>query len=448
MGTATYLFPGGKMSYSRASMRSTIVMAIAVIGVLLSGTVAQAKPPSRPGAVKNLAAVVTKPAGAYSVAVTWSASTNTTSYALRLTNSSGVVLDSERVTATSWTGLGVAAAGSSVTISITPYNGTRKGPQTSISKTLPDITAPQGSFTVSSTALTGTLTQTSLSDDLSPADAITRTVDWGDGSGLASWSTGSVLQHSYPAQGRYLPSVTLVDLAGNAVTIQVNAMVILDTQAPTGTFSTTPASAWMSYTKVAVTQLGLADDLSPAPQITRSVEWGDGNVTPWTSGTTLSHVYTVAGSYSPTVVLVDEAGNTGHVVASGVTVTQDSLAPALRLRVPATKKAYVASWKVIKGTATDTGTGVKQVRLKAIEKRGATYYSYKAATKRWVKAGTTKSAAWRKATFVIAVPAATGAWKANLKGLKLGTLSISVTARDKVNNTSPARTKSQKLTHA
>lgn len=431
---------------SRALARNAVLMAAVILSLVVGGPAAQAKPPVRPGLVKSLAVSVTKPSSAYRLVATWTASSNTTSYHVKVTNPAGTVLDSDTVTATAWTATATAPSGSVVTVTVTPYNGTRRGRPAQLSKTLPDLTAPTGSFVVSEVGFVGTVTQDALSDDVSSADAITRSIDWGDGSAVQAWTTGTAIDHSYATQGRYLPCVTLVDLAGNSVTVALDAIVIDDTTAPTGSFSATPAAGWASYTKVAVTQLTLSDDFSPAPFIQRSVVWGDGVVSSWTSGSTLTHVYKVAGSYTPTVVAVDEAGNHSDLAATQVTITKDSVGPLLRLKLPVVNKTAVRSWLPIKGVATDAGVGVRLVRVKAVEKRGTVFYAYRPLTKKWVKAGMTRAGAWQKAGLIRVVPGLSGRWQTRLAHLSLGTLSYKAAAVDRVGNTSKTLTHSQKLT--
>ena len=58
------------------------------------------------------------------------------------------------------------------------------------------------------------------------------------------------------------------------------------------------------------------------------MNWGDGSATDWTEGTTVSHVYGVAGSFTPTVTLTDEAHNPSTVPTSEVVVTADTTRPA------------------------------------------------------------------------------------------------------------------------
>jgi hypothetical protein len=327
---------------------------------------------------------------------------------------------------------------------------TRKpGPETTVAVPLPDITAPTGSFSSSWVNATGvaTITQDSLADD-SPVGQVTRTVDWNDGTLPEAWTSGVTLTHPYATTAaRYVPTVTLTDAAGNHVTVAVPAVVIADVTAPTGSFTVSPATAWATFTSVTLTQTALSDGTgSPAGMVTRLVTWGDGTTTDWTSGTTVSHVYVVAGSYTPTVTLTDEAHNSAAPIdSSAVLVSVDAAAPVLKLRFPRAKHS-VKAWTTLRGKATDSpGTGVKQVALRAVEKRGTRWFAYKPATKTWVKART-KAKAFAKSGTLVVQTNATNAWSGKLTGLRKGTLIYRAKATDNVGNGSAVLTHKATLT--
>ncbi|GIM93446.1 ExeM/NucH family extracellular endonuclease [Paractinoplanes toevensis] len=88
-----------------------------------------------------------------------------------------------------------------------------------------------------------------------------------------------------------------------------------DSTAPTGTFAVAPTAVWAGQTvTVSVTA---TDDVTPAADIKKVVNWGDG-----TTDSSATHVYPAAGTFTPTVTLTDQAGNSGPATGSGtVTVT-------------------------------------------------------------------------------------------------------------------------------
>jgi hypothetical protein len=411
------------------------------------GTSAAEARPVKPGGVTNLvgSAVPGSASGTYVITSGWDPAANATKYQVALTKD-GVTLASTRVTTTSWSPTVTATPGDA-SLAVTPIALHRKGATSRVTVHLADVTAPQGSFTSSWTGADATITQQSLSDDSGPA-GITRTVDWGDGT-VEPWTSGTTINHHYGALGRYTPTVTLSDAVPNTDVVDVPAIVIGDTTAPTGAFTVAPGTAWAAFTAVTVTQTALGDDYSPNTGITRSVDWGDGAVTSdWSGADTISHVYTTAGTFSPTVTLTDEAHNPSAALpTSDVTVTLDSAAPVLKLVLPSALHS-VKAWKTLRGKATDApGTGVKRVSLRAVEKRGTAWYGYRPATKTWVKAAT-RAGAYQKGRAFTLTTDAQNRWSATLAGLRKGTLIYKVSATDRVKNVSATLTHKATLTRS
>ena len=433
---------------ARLSLRRYAAPALGLAALVLTlaapSPAALAKPPVKPGAVTNLALTLTKPADNFTAAATWTAATNATSYVASLTNAAtGASLATNSVGTTSWSASVNLTGVSQVRLTVTAYNANHPGPPVSITQAVPDLTAPNGTYTTAWVSRTGTITQTSLSDD-SPVSQVTRTVSWGDNSTPEAWTTGSTISHLYAADGLYRPTVTLKDAAGNTRVVVVPPIVPGDKTAPVGTFTTGPAKPWAGVTAVNLTQTALSDDFSRAVDVLRWIDWGDGTaVLPWVGGVTATHVYAAAGSYSPSVLLKDEAGNTRQVGAPGVQVVADTVAPVVKVTLPRKGVAdEVSSWKKLSGTATDDkGTGVASVSVAAIEKRATGWYFFKATTKTWSKAAT-KAKAWKRAKAAVLTPTAKGAWTTRLTGLRKGTLFTKVTATDLAGNTSrPTATK-------
>ncbi len=98
--------------------------------------------------------------------------------------------------------------------------------------------------------------------------------------------------------------------------------VLPDVTAPTGTYTST----WDDPSKTAtITETALSDD-SGSAGVTRTVAWGDGATSPWTSGTTIDHVYAALGRYTATVTLEDAAHNQA-VIDVPTIVIGDSVPP-------------------------------------------------------------------------------------------------------------------------
>jgi hypothetical protein len=425
---------------SRVHLRRFAAPALALAGLLLAVSTAGpalAKPPVRPGPVTGLTMTLTKPADNFQVDAAWNAATNATTYVVALTNAAnGAPLAGNTVGTTTWSASVNLAGVTQVRLTVTPMNQ-RSGPAATITQDVPDLNAPNGTYTTSWVDRTGTITQTSLTDD-GPLGQITRTVNWGDGTPFELWTGGTTISHLYAADGLYRPVVILTDAVGNSRTVVVPAIVPGDKTAPTGTFTTGPANVWAGVTTVNLTQTALSDDFSPASYVLRWINWGDGTpVQAWSSTISATHVYAAAGGYKPVVLLRDEAGNTGQVAAPAVDVAADTVGPVVKLTLP--KKAVadeVGSWKRVLGTATDVkGSGVAGASVVAIEKRGTGWYFYKATSKTWLKAAT-KAKAWKRAKAAVAKVDAKGAWVARLSGLKKGTLFIKATATDLAGNVS------------
>ncbi len=410
---------------------ATLAAAVAV-GTVGSMPAWAGKPAPAP---TGLAATVTAhPDGTYDVAATWNAVTSATSYRVSLTKG-GATLSSGTVTTTSWSPTVTSTPGNA-SLSVRAVVGRRQGKIATLSVPLPDVTAPQGAYSSAWNNNSGdaTITEDSLTDN-SPVSGVTRTVDWGDGPPVA-WPTGTTINHTYSlTEQRYVPTVTLEDAAHNVAVVDVPAIVIKDLDAPTGSFTVAPATGWAAFTSVTVTQQGdLADNWSPADHITRSVDWGDGPPEDWTTGATLSHLYATAGNYTPVVTITDEAHNSAPVSTTGVVVTADTNAPKVKLTLPKAKHS-VKAWRTLRGKATDAGTGVKSVWLKAVEKRGAAWFGYNAATHAWVKTKTKAKAFSRAKAFALTTNAQ-HQWAAKLAKLRKGTLVYKVRATDQVNNVS------------
>ncbi len=220
---------------------------------------------------------------------------------------------------------------------------------------------------------------------------------------------------------------------------------VADATAPTGTYALNTGTIWAGQT-VTLTQQALADDVSPAAGIKRVVTWGDGSA-PETlgAGTTATHKYSAAGTYTVSVALTDEAGNSAPATFEGlatVRVTTDSWKPIVGLAVPPLADR-ASSWRALTGVAIDLGSGVDSVQVKLIEQRGRDWYHYTGTA--WTKASSESDAS--AAAKVISVdPAFLGIWSVGIKGVEKGTLKVSYWATDKVGNSSAVRVHTQRIT--
>ena len=109
-----------------------------------------------------------------------------------------------------------------------------------------DTTGPTGTFSLNRTSgyLTSAdfltapsaafrITQTALSDDTTPAAAISRTVRPGDGTATKTWSTGTTFPLTYTKTGTFTPHVFLTDEFGNRTDVALPTVTVKnDTTAP------------------------------------------------------------------------------------------------------------------------------------------------------------------------------------------------------------------------
>jgi hypothetical protein len=428
-----------------------LAVAAALVAMLLPASVgtAAAKPARKPGTVKGLALTATKPGAGYQVHATWNISANATRYRVTMTSASGAPLASGFAPSNSYTAAVSLGVTSKVNVRVVPYNGNRKGKAGGASISLPDLTAPVAEYTLTPASSSDgkvTIERISISDDVSSDAAITQTITWKPGDTETADGSRPSFAHDYgPTMERYEPIVTVTDEAGNSRNYTLVA-VVADTTVPTGSFTVTPRKAWARWTRVTLAQSWIHDDLSPGDAITRTVAWGDGTSSRWTSGTTAKHRYQKAGRYTPTVTLTDEASNSAVVAAgSAVTVAVDSVAPGLRLTVPKVRKASVRSWSTLKGHSRDAGVGVRKVRLRAIEKRGTVWYAYRPAKRVWVRGGKTATAAWVKSRPARVSTTPTHTWSVKLHRLTKGTLVYRVSSIDHLSNASKPKVHRQVL---
>ena len=433
---------GMKMRSRRRWALASAMIVVAPVGL---ATVPANAGPTKLPAVTGLRLAVTKPADSSRIFARWDPSPRATGYRASLFDQGGVRVARAVSTDNRWTFDSSLPAASVVRVKVVPLARKRPGHAATADATLPDVTAPTGTFTMAKDGNVVTVTQLSLEDDVTPAAQITRTVDWGDGT-TEEWVTDE-MRHTYANSGVYYPSITLTDQAGNSRVVQQKTVVVGDHTAPRGTFTVSTPTAWAGFTRVEITQSSVEDDFSQPANVTKVVNWNDGTApAPWPSGTRLRHRYSTPGTYTPTVELTDEAGNTGvGTVQPSTVVRQDASAPTVTLTRPR-KPRQVRSWVRLHGTATDPdGSGARSVRVQIVEKRGSAWYGYRSNTRSWVKAGTTKRSALAKSRAKV-VRVTSDAWTSRVFGLRKGVLVVRLSSQDNVGNRSQSLGHRQRLT--
>lgn len=244
----------------------------------------------------------------------------------------------------------------------------------------------------------------------------------------------------------YWVAVKATQPSAGTVTTTAFTALTLDTTGPTGTFALDHTSRYLAAdfssfdltfsADVHISQSALADDTTSPAAITRQVVAGDGSATKaWTSGSSYKITYTKAGSFTPHVLLTDQFGNVTDKVLPTVTVSDDLTAPSNHITTPAHPRR-IASWRVIRGHASDGQTGVAQVATMVIEKRGGIWYAYDFPHRKWLKGFASMTRTLRHTHAVPAVMNVTaGAWHTpTIRGLKTGTLHVESIAIDRAFN--------------
>lgn len=430
-------------------LRTAAVTALA--GLLVLGVApaeAAAKPRPQIGPVTGLGLTVS-PGDGYRVVARWDALPRATRYAVKLVDSSHTRLADGSVTGPEWSVTTTAPAGTRLTVTVTPYVDARRGKPAGVSQVLPDVTAPTAAYSVVRDAADPSggkvaVRRDQLSDDLTPVAGITQTITWDTGLEPQPWAPAQAeISHDYgDAESLRRPVVTVRDAAGNTAT---HALVVpvRDAQGPTGSYAVSGGSAYARWTPVHLTELAAADNLSDTDDLVRTVDWGDGSTETWSPG--LTHVYAVAGSFTPRVRLTDEAGNTGAwSTTSAVDVVADTAAPTTTLRAPA-RAGRAASWSTLRGVLDDgAGVGARAATVRVAQLRRGAWYGYRAPSRTWVRA-TGRNAALAAARGT-ARPSATDRWALPVSGLRVGTLVVRYRGADLVGNATAAFVRSQVLT--
>jgi hypothetical protein len=122
--------------------------------------------------------------------------------------------------------------------------------------------------------------------------------DWGDGN-ISAWAIGTSGQHSWSAAGSYdvkaqarcqaHPAVESAWSAATTVTITSSAETVGTPDTPTGPTTAETGDNLFFSTEGAASSLGHS--------VAYRFDWGDGNISAWTSSGNFYKVFTAAGSY-------------------------------------------------------------------------------------------------------------------------------------------------------
>jgi hypothetical protein len=222
---------------------------------------------------------------------------------------------------------------------------------------------------------------------------------------------------------------------GDEVTASFTAPV-LDTTAPDGAYKLDRSSTYLSagiFSEEDTTADFRITQTRAEAGATRQVLAGDGTAAKtWSSGATFTLSYAKPGTFTPHVLLTDKFANTRDIKLPTVRVLTDTTAPTIHITPPA-KPGKVASWRTIRGTASDSGTGLAIVGVFVMEKRGSVWWSYDFGKKTWLKgfASRRKTEAKSKASPALFGVPASGNWRSPVvKDLTKGTLYVEAIALD------------------
>jgi len=310
-----------------------------------------------------------------------------------------------------------------------------------------DTVPPVGTFTLNSAGLwigqSVILTQGVVTDDTSPADQITRVVDWGDLTAPTTLAPTTVKAgHKYAKNGAFVVKVTYTDAAG----ISSTATSVVSVTTP-GRFTFSKASVWLGE-PITVT-------FSRVPAGTTKIVYDQGDG--WVVGMPGKNQSVRMGYFknknthrlmrgvvTQRATFYNKYGASSPIVMGKITIKLDSWRPTVTIKKPASSNR-IKSWKYAKGTAADRGAGVYRVAVYGSRLTGDKFYCYSSANT-WKRV--TSDAQAKKYCVAHYVKVSKGKWSLRLKGVAKGTLWIEAAAQDKANAWGEFKTVKAKITRS
>lgn len=308
-----------------------------------------------------------------------------------------------------------------------------------------DTTAPTGSCKLNYPSLwvgqRTTLTLAPVADDHSPASAISRVVAWGDGTTSTLSPTQVTITKQYTRTGKFPVALTLTDEAGNARTVKSATVAV-----------SIPGKVKLSRTSV---WHGQRFDVtfSSVPSGTTKIvlNEGDGYVaTLKGKNQTVPSIYyhrykgglMPPGTVTLTAVYTNKQGSTTPITIGKVTIKRDSWNPHVAITKPKHSER-VQSWKTIHGTASDKGSGVRDVLVVPMRASGSKVYCY-TYKKTWMRIYDDSDLG--QCGVVVGVK--NGKWSLGLKSLPKGEFTVIAVGEDWSDRASNVAQVSAKLTRS
>jgi 5'-nucleotidase len=298
-----------------------------------------------------------------------------------------------------------------------------------------DNTAPTASYALDSTAIWAgqqvTLTESALADDSTPVDAISRTINWGDGTLQTAATSASPFTHTYAATGSYTLQVTLTDgTATGAGTFSTGSAVAVTTSPGTYKWKNSTIYVYPGYQN----QATMLTSGMPTSASRVWTTWGDGETSLLAKGTaaTVPHWFS-GGTWTPQITLENAQGKASAIAAKPLTVNNDTTPPKVTVTVPSSPHK-ATSWKTVKGKVTDSQAGVDFIGVILWRYNSSAEYVYNFANKTWIK-HTSASQSLPSTVWAYPSISSAGAWSVATSGLSKGwTFEIDYYGADKVGN--------------
>jgi PKD repeat protein len=176
-------------------------------------------------------------------------------------------------------------------------------------------------------------------------------IDFGDGTVVSAASA----THTYSVPGTYRVAATLTDNLGASST-QTATVAVKANQPPLASIAVSPASGTAPLTITATT----ASSSDPDGSIANSkIDFGDGTVV---AGTTASHTYPSAGTYTVTGTVTDNLGASAKASAT-VTVAAPFVAGKATVISPAPGATVTSPVHFVASATADTGNTITAIRI-------------------------------------------------------------------------------------